>query len=162
MPIKSILAGSLALCLALPAHAHMIIEDAYARAASPLAKSGAAFMRITNHSDVVDRLVAVRSEAAVRVELHTHVEQDGIMSMVHLEEGFAFEPGETVALERGAKHVMFMGLTEPFEQGKEITITLVFETAGEVPLTILVDNDHKADLSKMDHAGHDHSTHQTN
>ena len=76
------------LALAGAASAHMIIEDAYARASNKMA--GAAFMEIINHSDVDDRLVDVRSDVAKRVQLHTHSEdENGVMKMMHVEEGFA-------------------------------------------------------------------------
>jgi copper(I)-binding protein len=34
---------------------------------------------------------------------------------------------------------MFLGLTQPFEQGKMIPVTLVFERAGEIAVEIPVD-----------------------
>lgn len=156
----SIKQNALALTLCLPfsliatlAHSEMVIEDAYARASSPVAKSGAAFMQISNTSDQMDHLIEARSEAAMRVELHTHVEKDGVMSMVHIEEGFAVAPGETIELARGGKHVMFMGLNAPFEQDETITLTLVFERAGEVLVTVPIDNERKAKHDHM-HSGH--------
>ena len=42
----------------------LVIEDAFARAASPNAKSGAAFLTIVNQSDEDDRLVEARSDIA--------------------------------------------------------------------------------------------------
>ena len=48
--------------------------------------------------------------------------------------------GEEIILERGGYHVMFMGLTMPFEDGAMIPVTLVFAVAGavavEVPVTL--------------------------
>ena len=146
----------------LPASAHMIIEAAYARAATPNAKTGAAFMQITNHSESADRLVGVLSNAAKRVELHTHEEtSDGVMMMIHVDEGFAFEPNETISLARGGKHVMLMGLNAPLVQDETVSITLIFENAGEVPVIVPVDNLRKAEHGSTDHSGHkmDHSTH---
>lgn len=138
--MKTTLMASLAaLLLATTAHADMMIDDAYARASTANAKSGAAFMMITNHSEEGDRLIAAASDAAKRVELHTHIEKDGVMNMVHVEEGFAFEAGETVALERGGKHVMLMGLTQPLNDGEMVKVTLTFEKAGDVEVEIPID-----------------------
>ncbi|GAW36593.1 hypothetical protein RA2_03666 [Roseovarius sp. A-2] len=141
MSLKSTLFAALAgLTLAAPAMAQEIhVLDTYARSASPMAKTGAAFMLIENIGDAPDRLIAVKSPAAKKVELHTHREQDGVMKMMHVEEGFELAAGETLFLQRGGDHVMFMGLTEPFEQGKTIPLTLVFETSGEITLDIPVD-----------------------
>ncbi len=139
----TLLAGAIALAAALPAMAQDIaVTDAYARASSGMAQSGAAFMEITNNTDIDDRLIDVWSDAAARVELHTHVEDaNGVMRMMQVEEGFPIASGETHVLARGGDHVMFMGLAHPFDQGDEIPITLVFEQAGEVPVTVVVDNE---------------------
>lgn len=152
MSLKSTLFAALAgLTLAAPAMAQEIhVLDTYARSASPMAKTGAAFMLIENIGDAPDRLIAVKSPAAKKVELHTHREEGGVMKMVHVEEGFELGAGETLFLQRGGHHVMFMGLTEPFEQGKTIPLTLVFETSGEITLDIPVD------LERMPKEGHGH------
>jgi len=47
---------------------------------------------------------------------------------------------------------MFMGLTAPFEQDDVITVTFVFEQAGDVVVDIPVDQD------RVDHSGMDHGT----
>ena len=152
MSLKSTLFTALAgLTLAAPAMAQEIhVLDTYARSASPMAKTGAAFMLIENIGDAPDRLIAVRSPAAKKVELHTHKDMNGVMKMMHVEEGFAIPAGERLFLQRGGHHVMFMGLTEPFEQGKTIPLTLVFETSGEIKLDIPVD------LERQPKAGHGH------
>ncbi len=127
----------------------MMVMDAYARSSRPGAPTGAAFMMIKNTSDMADRLIDVRSEVAQRVELHTHIDNgEGVMRMVHVEEGFEMAPGETLMLARGGKHVMFMGLNESLEQGGMVPVTLVFEHAGEVEVMIPVD------LERMPEGGH--------
>jgi copper(I)-binding protein len=78
---KTLLTTALLSAMTTASYAHMMIKDAYALAASPNAKAGAAFMEITNHSETADRLVAARSDVAARVELHTHIEKDGVMRM---------------------------------------------------------------------------------
>ncbi len=116
------------------------IEDPYARAAGKNAKAGAAFMIVHNDSDAADRLVGVHTDIAARAELHTHAENaDGVMQMLHIEEGFVIPAGESHALKRGGDHVMLMGLNQTFEQGGTVPVTLVFENAGEIHLDIPVD-----------------------
>ena len=153
MSFKSILfAGVAALSLTSPALAGDVeIHDSYARAANT--KAGAAFMMIHNNGDADDRLIGASSPAAKKVELHTHIENaDGVMKMVHVEEGFELPAGGMVHLKRGGKHVMFMGLNAPFEQGAKVPLTLVFEKAGEVELEVEVDLERKA--GHGDHSGH--------
>ncbi|WP_074221698.1 copper chaperone PCu(A)C [Rhodovulum sp. ES.010] len=136
-----ILAGALALASALPALAgDIVIEDPYARASTMMSKSGAAFMTLVNTGAEDDRLVAASSDIAAKVELHTHREDaGGVMRMVEVEEGFAVPAGGRHELARGGDHVMFLGLTRPLEQGDTVTVTLRFETAGEIVVEMPVD-----------------------
>ena len=121
-----------------------MISDAYARSSGPLAKAGAAYMRIMNHSDVSDRLMGVQSDIAKKTELHTHLKDDNdVMKMVRIDEGIKIGSMKEHSLVRGGEHIMFMGLKEPFETGKIIPITLLFEKAGEVGIEIVVDQDRK-------------------
>ena len=116
------------------------IEDPYARASSPSAKSGAAFMTIVNASATDDRLIAASSPAAARVEIHTHIEDtNGVMRMVEVKDGIPVPAGGKAMLMRGGDHVMFMGLTGPFLDGETVDVTLTFEQAGEVSVEIPVD-----------------------
>ncbi len=133
----------------------IVVEDAYARASTPTAKSGAAFMVLMNSSDQDDRLVAAKSDVAARVELHTHREiADGVMKMMEVEEGFAIPAGGSHMLARGGDHVMFMGLNEPFTDGDTVAVTLVFEHAGEVAVEIPVDLNRKPTHGGGHGAGH--------
>ncbi len=157
MTLTRTLAALAATCLAGAALAQEIaIDGAYARASN--ARAGAAFMVIHNHGSTDDRLIDVHSDVAARTELHSHQETaDGVMRMVHLKEGIALPAGARHALARGSDHVMFMGLTAPFEQGETVELTLTFEQAGEIALSIPVDLERQTDShSSSDHAGHDH------
>ncbi len=105
-------------------------------------------MMIHNSGDEADRLIAVSSDAAARTELHTHLQgENGVMRMVHVEEGFELPANGEIAMVRGGKHVMLMGLTGPMEQGETVTITLTFEKAGDVVVDVPVD------LERQDHGG---------
>ncbi|WP_170331321.1 copper chaperone PCu(A)C [Ruegeria arenilitoris] len=155
MTFKSTLLAALAsatLATAAFAEDTIKIGDAYARSSGKTAKAGAAFMMIENTGDTDDRLIGVSSDAAGRVELHTHmIDDNGVAKMMHVEEGFAIPAGETHMLQRGGDHVMFMGLSQPFEQGAMVPVTLVFEKAGEIEVEIPVD------LERQDsgaHGGH--------
>lgn len=129
------------------------VHDAYARSSNP--KAGAAFMMIHNHGETDDRLIGAASDVAKLVQLHTHVEdENGVMKMMHVKEGFDLPAGGMVALKRGGHHVMFMGLNAPFEQGETVPVTLTFEKAGDVSLDVVIDLERKAEHME----GHDHST----
>jgi len=160
MSLKSIVTTAFAATtFSTPTLAEIEIHDPYARSSNGMA--GAAFMIIHNHGDIDDHLLGVRSDAAQRVELHTHMEDDnGVMRMTHVEDGFDLPADGEILLQRGGHHVMFMGLVAPFEPDDLIIITLEFEEAGDVVVEIPVDQDRKAD-GAMDHGDHlnDHSAH---
>lgn len=149
---KTVISAALAACvLALPLSAQEVtIKDAYARSASPVSKSGAAFLMIQNAGAEDDRLIAARSDVAARVELHTHKDMgDGVMKMMEVEEGFVIPAGGMHALARGGDHVMFMGLKAPMVQDETFSVTLVFEKAGEIVIDVPVDLTRKP--GKMNH-----------
>ena len=120
------------------------ISDAYARAAGPNAKAGAAFMVIENHAGQDDRLVSAASDVSARVELHTHIEDaNGVMQMREVENGFEIPSGGSHTLERGGDHVMFMGLNQSLNHGDTVEVILTFEKAGDVVVEIPVDLERK-------------------
>ena len=161
MSFKStLLAASAATFLALPAFAAGIeVQDPYARSASEMATTGAAFMVITNADGAADRLIGVTSDVAEKVELHTHREDsNGVMRMIHVEEGFELPEGGEIVMERGGNHVMFMGLKEPMKQGDMIDVTLTFEKAGDVAVQIPVDLERMPMHGGMNHGTMNHGT----
>ncbi|MCK0094601.1 copper chaperone PCu(A)C [Yoonia sp. F2084L] len=107
------------------------ITDAKAFETAPSAMAGGGFMQITNTGTTDDRLVGVEADFP-RVEIHTTEFTDGVAKMMHID-GIDVPAGETVVLEPGALHVMFMGLQgDPLEEGETVPATLIFEQAGEV------------------------------
>lgn len=150
------IAAVAALSFAMPAWAEsaITVHDAYARVATKVSKSGAAFMVIENASDTADQLIGVKSDIAKRVQLHTHVDDgNGTMQMRHVEEGFVIPANGTHQLGRGGDHVMFMGLTQGLKHGDVVSFTLVFENAGEVSLDVPVDLERTPEQS-ADHMSH--------
>ncbi|MBB1492878.1 MULTISPECIES: copper chaperone PCu(A)C [unclassified Paracoccus (in: a-proteobacteria)] len=136
-----------ALPLAAPAHeghdhgttvGNLTVTGAYARSTNP--KVGAAFMVIENAGSTDCTLTAVSApEVTERAEMHTHREENGVMSMVQVE-SITIPAGGSHALERGADHVMLMDTATPLAEGDEVAMTLDFGDCGQVPLTVKVDN----------------------
>ncbi len=140
--MKTTLFAAVAVALPVAASAGDItVRDAYLRSSS--AMSGAGFMQIDNAGAADCRLAAVSTPAAGKAELHTHVDENGMMKMVQVPEGFTIPAGGHFALERGGPHVMLMGLTAPLEPGAEVALTLDFGDCGQVEVTAPVDNDRK-------------------
>lgn len=114
------------------------IQDPYARPAPNAGGNGGAFMVIANNSGQADRLLSATSPAAMMVELHETIMENGVMKMVHQPQGFEIPAGGKVELKPGGKHVMLMGLKSALEAGQTIQITLKFEKAGEMTVNVPV------------------------
>ncbi|MFC2966514.1 copper chaperone PCu(A)C [Acidimangrovimonas pyrenivorans] len=140
MFMKPILAAA-AVAFALPALAGDItIKDAYARASTPVSKSGAAFMVIENAADQPDQLIAARSDIAAKLELHTHKQDaNGVMHMMEVPGGFPIPAHGSHVLARGGDHIMLLGLHKGLTQGETFKITLTFRNAGDVTVEVPVD-----------------------
>jgi periplasmic copper chaperone A len=90
----------------------------------------AGYMTIANRGASPDRLIAASSPAAQSIELHTHVEEGGMKSMVRIDSIEAPADGEVV-LQPGGLHLMLFGFSAP-ASGDGVPITLTFERAGAV------------------------------
>lgn len=115
----------------------IVVDHPWARATPGRAKNGAAYMKLMNHGDADDRLMAVSSDVARRVELHTHLHDNGVMKMT--ESGPVLVPahGEAI-LQPGSLHVMMIGLTAPLMEGEMFPLTLTFEKSGSVTVKVTV------------------------
>lgn len=112
----------------------LTVADAWARATPKGVTVGAGYMKITNNGAAPDRLIAGSADVSDDLELHETRMTDGVMRMRPVKGGVEIKPGETVAFDPGAFHVMFVGLKKPLAKGDHVTATLVFEKAG--PLTV--------------------------
>lgn len=114
------------------------LEDAYVRAMLPGQPVGGGFVIIKNTGSKQDRLISASSPVAETVELHEMVMQGEVMKMRKLNEGIPLPAGETVELKSGGLHMMFMQVKTPFKEGDAVPVTLTFEKAGSVELTLPV------------------------
>ena len=107
------------------------VGDAYARAVPPGQPNSAVFMTLTNPSDTPRALVSAQSPAAKTVELHTHVNEGGMMRMRRIERIEVPARG-SVKLEPGGLHVMLIGLNDDLAPGSTVDLTLSFDDGNQV------------------------------
>ncbi|MFC4700784.1 copper chaperone PCu(A)C [Glaciecola siphonariae] len=112
---------------------HIVVEKAWARETFKLARTGAAYITMSNSSDKSVRLVSASVDESVAdmVEIHTTEMNNGMMRMMELEDGLVIDAGEKVEFQPGGKHFMLMGLKGPLQAEKELNITLRFEDGSE-------------------------------
>ena len=145
MPLKRILALAAALILvAAPTLAQdtvlgdLNISAPMARATPPNAPVGGGFLTITNSGDEDDRLVAASASVAGRVEIHEMKMEGDVMRMREFPDGLPIPAGQTLVLEPGGYHLMFMELVDPFVEGETFDVSLTFEKAGEVTVSMSI------------------------
>lgn len=115
---------------------NLTVSGAFARASPMMAQAGAGFMIITNAGEA-DKLIAAKSDISEVVELHTHIEENGMKAMRKVD--FIDVPASgSVELKPGSFHVMFIKLKDQLKEGQQVAVTLVFEKAGEVAVTLPV------------------------
>ena len=99
-------------------------------------RPGAVFLTIDNAGEA-DRLIAASSPLTGRVELHTHLMEDGVMKMRQIEAIDIAANGKT-ELKSGGLHIMLFGVDTLPEKGSMVPLTLTFEKAGTVDITAMV------------------------
>ncbi len=115
------------------------IDQPWARASIGQVKAGAAYMTLVNHGDEVDRLTLVDTPVAKRAELHTHLMEGGVMKMRQVQ-AIEVAPGEPTVLAPGGLHVMLMGITAPLKEGDSFPLTLAFDKAGTIEITVKIES----------------------
>jgi len=142
----------------------LVISQPWSRATPGGAKIGGGYLTIENKGRAPDRLIAASGDFAGRVEIHEMAIKDGVMTMRQLDKGLVIEPGKTVKLAPGGYHLMLMELKTPLKQGDKLPVTLEFEKAGKVTLSLDVQGvgapgpaphgSSKSEMQKMDgHSG---------
>ncbi|MEE4235256.1 MAG: copper chaperone PCu(A)C [Anderseniella sp.] len=99
-------------------------------------RPGAVFLTIDNAGEA-DRLIAASSPLTGRVELHTHLIEDGVMKMRQIEAIDIAANGKT-ELKSGGLHIMLFGVDPLPEKGSKVPLTLTFEKAGTVDIKAMV------------------------
>ena len=119
------------------------IGHPYATPSLPGTSNGAAyFAMLENTGNAADRLLRASTPVATRVELHTMaVNAQGVMRMREID-GIALAPHAKIRMRPGSGlHLMLVGLKQPLKDGTRFPMTLEFERAGKVEVTVIVEGD---------------------
>ena len=95
-------------------------------------------MTLDNKTNIVDRLTSVASDIADKVQIHEMSVVNGVMEMRPLADGLPVPAGGSVVLKPGSYHVMLIGLKKPLTAGETFPLTLTFEKAGNISVTVPV------------------------
>jgi periplasmic copper chaperone A len=114
----------------------LVITQAWSRATPGGAKIGGGYLTIENKGSAPDRLIGGSADVASKIQVHEMAMKNGVMTMRPLDNGLIIEPGKTVKLAPGGYHLMLFDLKSPLKQGDKLPVTLEFEKAGKVKLTL--------------------------
>lgn len=142
----------------------LVITQAWSRATPGGAKTAGGYLTVENKGNAPDKLIGVSADVAGKVDVHEMTMKNGVMTMRPVEGGLTIDPGKTVKLAPGGYHLMMTDLKNPLKQGDKVPVTLEFEKAGKVAVTLDVQGigaqgpGGSADkggtkMQKMDHSG---------
>jgi periplasmic copper chaperone A len=113
------------------------VRHPWSRQTPPGAKIGVGYMEIRNRGSSPDRLLAVSTTAAGRVEMHVTTREGEVTKMRQVE-SFEIPARERVQLRPGGGHLMLVDLVRPLEKGERVPMRLRFERAGEMAIELEV------------------------
>src|SRR3954470_17327968 len=132
----------------------LVISQAWSRATPNGAKIAGGYLTIENKGTAPDKLIGGSGDIAGKVEVHEMSVNNGVMTMRPLDKGLAIEPGKTVKLAPGGYHLMMFDLKGPLKQGEKVPVTLEFEKAGKVNVSLDVQGVGAQAPGGMEHSGH--------
>lgn len=121
------------------ASAYMSIEHARCAATAPGATVGACTLVLRNLGGEADRLVAVETHLARRVEIHVTTMTDGIMRMRPMARGVEIAAGEAVDFRARGYHLMLLELQAPLTPEETVEASLIFARAGAARVVFRID-----------------------
>ena len=122
---------------AAPVSSSVNVSEPWAALTPAGAKVGAGYFTLTNPGTASDKLLGAASPRAKAVELH-EMKMDGAMMSMRPVDGVELPAGGTVKFAPGGYHLMFMDIDAPFADGQDIPVTLTFEKAGAVDVSLKV------------------------
>jgi hypothetical protein len=114
------------------------LEHVWARATPGTATTGAVYLTVTDNGRP-DRLVGVSTPIAAMAEMHETIHDNGVMKMRPVAGGIALDPGKPVTFTPGGYHVMLTGLKSPLKAGDSFPLTLTFEHARSITVSVHVE-----------------------
>ena len=115
----------------------IVVERPWARATPAGAKTGAAYLTLINHGSSGDRLLSATTPVSDKVQFHSASEENGV-SRMHEMRTVKVAPRAKVIFSPGGMHIMMVGLKQPLKEGQTLPLTMSFEKAGKVEVTVPV------------------------
>ena len=124
------------------------VLHAWARATAPGQDSGVVDLLLS--SKRAASLIGVKSPVANSVELHTMVDNHGVMEMREIK-SIPLQAGVPVSLSGTGTHIMLIGLKKPLKEGTSVPLTLIFRITDKEVLEMDTEAKVKPLTEKMHH-----------
>lgn len=109
------------------------VHQPYVRLAPPNAPAAGAFMVIRNTGSKDVKVVKADNPASRVTELHTHLNEAGVMKMRQVP-AIEIKAGGEALLQPGGLHIMLIDLKAPLKEGDVVPITLGFDDGSSKKL----------------------------
>ena len=113
-------------------------------------RPGVGYLKLINTSDTPRLLVSADSPAIGNIEIHNHVIDDGVARMRRIE-NVSIPAHGMVHFKPHGPHLMVFNPAKPLQLGDHFPVTLNFDNADSLSVTINVENRHNPHA-----AGHHH------
>jgi copper(I)-binding protein len=101
-------------------------------------QNSAVYFDVDNATNQDDLILEVRGDVAEAIEVHmSKMDKNGVMSMER-QESVSVPAKSAVEFKPGGLHVMLINLRDELEIGDTFELTLVFQNAGEVTISVPV------------------------
>ncbi|MDE2445853.1 MAG: copper chaperone PCu(A)C [Alphaproteobacteria bacterium] len=89
------------------------------------------FMPFLNLGTMTDRLIGVKTPSATGFALRLNDD-----ATTAPEAAFVLEPGKPMPMRPTARHISLLNMAKPLAKGDQVSLTLVFEKAGETTIEV--------------------------
>ncbi len=124
-------------CASFSVFANVTVTDCHVRAMPDTVPNTAAYFTLENHADTAVRLIGVATTVAKEAQLHTLIEEQGMVKMRHVE-GFDIPSHGRLTLSPAGQHVMLLGLKSPLVVEQKIELQLQFSDGQNMTINLPV------------------------
>jgi copper(I)-binding protein len=117
--------------------ANVALVDGYVRAMPASVPNTAAYFTLENHNNNDVKLVEVKTTAAKVAQLHTIIEDNGMVKMRQVD-GFTISSYGRLTLQPTGDHVMLLSLTAPLTIDDKVSLELIFEDGQQLMIELPV------------------------
>ncbi|WP_258405029.1 copper chaperone PCu(A)C [Shewanella psychrotolerans] len=140
-------------CTSFSVLANVMLVEGYVRAMPPSVPNTAAYFTLMNHGPEI-KLVGVETVIAEEAQLHTLVEEAGVIKMKQ-QTSFTIPEHGNLELAPSGDHVMILGLKQPLKVNEAVNLKLKFDDGTDKVISIKVT---KQDMTKQ-HGEMEHHHH---